>query len=140
MKYNNLTGKVNQDIKTYKLEKVKQVKSVNLFDFSNIEKLLIDKEYKEKLKKEIVNSYFIGNDFLYILIDKNDFERCVAKIYIKNFNVYNTEGKRIYRIIDISACQIDIMERNSIYENKYKVTNMIQEKWYFTNESIDIDL
>ena len=138
MRYDKLTGKISKDVKTYGLDKVKSGKHVLLFDFSRIESIALDEEYKQLIKETVIRDYSIVNDFTYICIG-DKFDRVVGGVYVKNAHVYNKEGKRLYTIIDVSAINLSILKRNNVYE-EYETVEVIKEKYYQDNSSYDIDL
>ena len=138
MRYDKLTGKISKDAKTYGLDKVKSGKHVLLFDFSRIESIALDDEYKQRIKETIIGDCSIINDFTYICIGDN-FDKVAGCVYVKNAHVYNKEGKRVYTIIDVSAINLSILKRQSVYE-EYETMEVIKEKYYQDNSSYDIEL
>lgn len=114
---------------TQSMNKFVRTKSYNnkilFIDFSNLSKCefisdreleLIKSECKHWLSAECT-SFISGKIY-------DEFENVTIDVHCNTLKIYNKQGKRLYTIMQISDLRVVRKQRKSIYEYKYKVSEL----------------
>lgn len=109
-----------------------------LVDFSALNEIVISETEKEIIKFDTLKSATDSSYDAFYGAEIDNFTSCIGHVVLYRHNVYNTQGKRLYVIIQVAKVKHIHLERKNIFSEWEKTVTKYAVKYGEPPEYLEI--